>query len=135
MKSILSYRIKETFHKLLHPFKNGFWCQLCIVTDSYYTKHPYLGMLWETWDSYAGDGDYGWDYRWTGYRKTWKELKWYKKFGMDSDGFVFILPFFIAWLLVLPGTLYNIHKLNEEIKYYNEHYNDYFEESNMEENE
>lgn len=131
----MTYKIKDTIRRLLHPhpFKNGFWCQLCIVTDSYYTKHPYLGMLWETWDSYAGDGDYGWDYRWTGNRKTWKGLKWYKKFGIDDEGFVFIVPFFIAYLLVLPGTLYNIHKLNEEIKYYNEHYNDYFEESDIEE--
>ena len=129
----LSYSTKAAFHRLLHPFKYGFWCQLCIVTDSYYTKHPYLGMLWETWDSYAGDGDYGWDYRWTGNRKTWKGLKWYKKFGMDDEGFVFIVPFFIAYLLVFPGTLYNIHKLNEEIKYYNEHYNNCFEELDMEE--
>lgn len=131
----MTYKTKDTIRRLLHPhpFKNGFWCQMCIVTDSYYTKHPYLGMLWEEWDSYAGDGDGGWDYRWTGNRKTWKGLKWYKKFGIDDEGFVFIVPFFIAYLLVLPGTLYNIYKLNEEIKYYNEHYNDYFEESDIEE--
>ena len=129
----MRYKTKDTIHRLLHPFKNGFWCQMCIVTDSYYTKHPYLGMLWEEWDSYAGDGDYGWDYRWTGNRKTWKELKWYKKFGIDDEGFVFIVPFFITYLLVLPGTLYNIHKLNEEIKHFNEHYNSHFEESDMEE--
>ena len=107
---------KLTFKRWLHPFKNGFWCQMCIVTDSYYTKHPYLGMLWEEWDSYAGDGDYGWDYRYTGYRKTWKELKYYKKFGMDDEGFVFILPFFITWFLVLGGTLYNNYKLAKEYK-------------------
>ena len=107
----MTYKTKDTIRRLLHPhpFKNGFWCQLCIVDNKYFNKHPYLGMLWEEYDSYAGDGDYGWDYRWTGNRKTWKQLKYYKKFGMDDDGFVFIVPFFIAYLLVLPGTLYHIH--------------------------
>lgn len=86
----------------------------------------------KTWDSYAGDGDYGWDYRWTGNRKTWKELEWYKKFGIDDEGFVFIVPFFIAYLLVLPGTLYHIHKLNKEMKYYEEyHRTHYFDEESM----
>ena len=128
----MTYKKKDTIRRLLHPFKNGFWCQMCIVTDSYYTKHPYLGMLWETWDSYAGDGDYGWDYRWTGNRKTWKGLEWYKKFGIDDEGFVFILPFFIAYLLVLPGTLYHIYKLNEEMKDFEEyHRTHYFDEESM----
>ena len=128
----LSYSTKAAFHKLLHPFKYGFWCKLCIVTADYYTKHPYLGMLWETWDSYAGDGDCGWDYRWTGNRKTWKGLKWYKKFGIDDEGFVFTVPFFIAYLLVLPGTLYNIYKQNEEMKHFEEyHRTHYFDEESM----
>lgn len=120
----MRYKTKDTIHRLLHPhpFKNGFWCQMCIVTDSCYTNHPYLGMLWEEWDSYAGDGDGGYNYRWTGNRKTWKQLKWYKKFGMDDEGFVFVVPFFIAYLLVLPGTLYNNYKLNEEIKYHDEYF-------------
>lgn len=130
----MRYKTKYTIRRLLHPFKNGFWCQLCIVTDSYYTKHPYLGMLWEEWDSYAGDGDCGWDYRWTGNRKTWKGLEWYKKFGIDDEGFVFIVPFFIAYLLVLPGTLYHIYKENKEMKRFEEyHRTHYFEESDMEE--
>ena len=59
-----------------------------------------------TYDSYAGDGDCGFDYCWTGRRKTWKELRYYNKFGWDDDGyFQFILPFFLAWLIVLPGTI------------------------------
>ena len=126
MKSI-TFQMKESFKRICHPFKYGFWTIVNV-------KKFKLGMLWEEWDSYAGDGDSGWDYRWTGNRKTWKGLKWYKKFGIDDEGFVFVVPFFIAYLLVLPGTLYHIYELNEEMKYYNEHYNDYFEESDVEEN-
>ena len=128
----LSWQTTQKIKRFIHPFKNGFWCQLCIVCNDYFTKSPYLGMLWEEWDSYAGDGDYGWDYRWTGNRKTLKQLKWYKKFGMDDDGFVFTLPFFIAYLLVLPGTLYHIYKLNEERKHFEEYHRTHcFDEDTM----
>jgi hypothetical protein len=89
-------------------------------------------MLWEEWDSYAGDGDYGWDYRWTGNRKTWKRLKCYKKFGIDDDGFVFIVPFFIAWLLVLPGSIDNKYKLEKEMKHFEEYHRTHsFDEESM----
>lgn len=89
----LSWQTTQKIKRFFHPFKNGFWTILNIQKFK-------LGMLWEEWDSYAGDGDYGWDYRWTGNRKTWKQLKWYNKFGIDDEGFVFTVPFFIAYLLV-----------------------------------
>lgn len=114
----LSYVSKTKINRFFHPFKYGFWCQMCIVTDSCYTKHPYLGMLWETWDSYAGDGDYGWDYRWTNNRKTWKQLEWYNKFGIEDEGFVFTVPFFIAWLVVLPGTIRCMLEERKAMKYF-----------------
>lgn len=105
---------KLTFKRWLHPFKNGFWCIMAIGKADF-DKHLTFGMLWEEWDSYIGDGDYGFNYFWTGYRKTWKELKYYKKFGIEDDGyFQFIVPYFIAWFLVLGGTLYHNYKLAKE---------------------
>lgn len=98
------WKIKDKMRHIVHPFKYGFWCKMC-VGKQYGDKFIKLAMFWETYDSYAGDGDYGIVYAWTGNRKTWKELKYYKKFGIDDDGFVFIVPFFFAWFLVLPGTI------------------------------
>ena len=110
----MNWLLKDKIDGIIHPFKYGFWCMMCIG-KAYYDKHPKLGMLWETYDSYAGDGDGGFDYWWTGYRKTWKELRWYKKFGWDEDGyFQFILPFFLAWLIVLPGTI--VYEVRQELE-------------------
>ena len=106
---------KLTFRRWLHPFKNGFWC-IMAIGKSFYNNHLFFGMLWETWDSYAGDGDCGFEYFWTGNRKTWKQLKYYKKFGIEEDEyFQFIVPFFIAWFLVLGGTIYHNYKTRKEI--------------------
>ena len=101
----MNWILKDRINHIIHPFKYGFWCVMC-VGKAFYDKTPKLGMLWETYDSYAGDGDYGFDYCWTGRRKTWKGLRYYNKLGWDEDGyFQFILPFFLAWLIVLPGTI------------------------------
>lgn len=69
----MTWFLKDKINHIIHPFKYGFWCIMC-VGKTFYDKHPKLGMLWETYDSYAGDGDYGFNYWWTDYRKTWKEL-------------------------------------------------------------
>ena len=110
----MNWFIRNKVSRLLNPFKHGFWCQMCIGKD-WRTERLQLGMFWEEWDSFAGDGDYGLVYAWTGNRKTWKELRHYKKFGMDDDGFVFIVPFFVAWLLVLPGTIIEWFKREKEL--------------------
>lgn len=115
------WRLRNTVKYIIHPFKYGFWCQMCIGKMPL-DKFIKLAMFWETYDSYAGDGDYGLVYAWTGNRKTWKELKYYKKLGMDDDGFVFTVPFFIAWLLVLPGTIIEYIK---QIREYNRYSKDW----------
>ncbi len=101
-----------------------------------------FGMLWETWNSYAGDGDYGYSYYWTGNRKTTKQLIReypYCIFKINDDcGLDIVVPFFIAWLLVLPGTIYNRYQMDKEIKYWQEFQRThYFNEESMswEENE
>ena len=99
-------RFKLSLYGWIHPFKEGFWCIMNI-------SHFYgFGMLWESWDSYAGDGDYGYEYFWANNRKTTKQLIveyphciFKRNDDGDDTGFDFVLPFFIAWLLVLPGTI------------------------------
>lgn len=52
---------------------------------------------------------------------------------MDDDGFVFIVPFFVAWILVLPGTIYNEYKIRKEIAHAEEYYRTHqFEEDDNE---
>ena len=126
----LSYSTKAAFHKFLHPFKYGFWCIMNIG------GFDHFGMLWEEWDSYAGDGDYGYSYYWTGNRKTTKQLIVeyphcvYKP--NDDSGFDFVVPFFIAWLLVLPGSIYNKYKIEKEIRYCEEYHRTHcFNEESM----
>lgn len=110
----MNWLLKDKINSIIHPFKYGFWCIMC-VGKAFYDKHSKLGMLWETYDSYAGDGDYGFNYWWTGHRKTWKELHYYNKFGWDDEGyFQFILPFFLAWLIVLPGTI--VYEVRRELE-------------------
>lgn len=126
----MKYATKQLIKRLLHPFKNGFWCIMNIGGNYHF------GMLWETWDSYAGDGDYGYSYYWTGNRKTTKQLIVeypHCVFKINDDcGFDIIVPFFIAWLLVLPGTIYNRYKLEQEIRFWEEyHRTHYFNEESM----
>ena len=80
--------------------KKGFWC---IV--QFHKWHWY--MLSESYDSYSGEGDYGYLDYWTGNRKYFSDLKWYEHYGWGYDdfGFCFVVPFFIAYLLVLRGTI------------------------------
>lgn len=119
---MFKYKTKWIIKEFLHPFKSGFWC-IMAIGKPFYSNRFFFGMLWETWNSYAGDGDYGFEYFWTSNRKTWKELKWYNKFGIDDDGyFQFIIPYFLAWLLVLPGSIYNNYKLEKEIAKQNVYY-------------
>lgn len=113
----LSYVTKAKIHVLLHPFKYGFWCILGWTDCESYGKYSKFGMLWETYDSYGGDSDYGYSYFYTGNRKTTKDL--WKNYRHciwkinDDGGFDFVLPFFLAWLIVLPGTIKNYF---EEVK-------------------
>ena len=127
---MLSYQAKQLIKSLLHPFKNGFWCIMNIGGNYHF------GMLWEEWDSYAGDGDYGYSYYWTGNRKTTKQLIVeypHCVFKINDDcGLDIIVPFFIAWLLVLPGTIYNRYQMKKEIEYWQEfHRTHYFDEESM----
>ena len=81
--------------------KKGFWCFV------QFHKFHWV-MQWETYDGLNAEWDYGYVNYWTGNRKTFSELKnnydcygW----GYDYDGFTFVVPFFIAYLLVLKGTI------------------------------
>ena len=80
------WRIRDLIKHIMHPFKNGFWCRMCIVKADY-TKHPYFGMLWEEWDSYAGDGDYG--CRFGICKKTYSLLKGDTKMTDEEDKIAF----------------------------------------------
>lgn len=86
-------------------------------------------MLWEDWDSYAGDGDYGYMFSYTGNRKTTKQMRReysdciFNPFG--EDGFVFCLPFFVSYILLFIPTLiydYQCRKsIEREIEFYKTH--------------
>lgn len=81
--------------------KKGFWCFV-----QFHKFH--WQMMWETYDSWnGGEGDYGYVDYWTGNCKTFEELKWYDHYGWGYDeyGFTFVVPFFIAYILVLKGTI------------------------------
>ena len=124
MKSI-TFQMKESFKRIFHPFKYGFWTIVNI-------KKFKLGMLWEEWDSYAGDGDYGFISAYTGNRKTTKQMKrdYYDSiFRFDEfDGLVFCLPYFISFILLFIPTLIYEHKcqksMEKQIEFFNTHYFD-----------
>ncbi len=118
----LSYVTKAKLHVLLHPFKFGFWCILGWTDCKSYGRNSRFGMLWEEYDGYTGESDYGYSYFYTGNRKTtkdlWKNYRhciWKKN---DDGGFDFVLPFFFAWLIVLPGTIKNHFEEMKERKYF-----------------
>lgn len=121
----LSWQTTQKIKRIIHPFKYGFWTILNI-------KKFKLGMLWEEWDSYAGDGDYGFMSTYTDNRKTTKQLiQGYSEslFRLDElDGFVFCLPFFISYILLFIPTLVYEHKcqkeMEEQIEFFNTHYFD-----------
>ena len=125
----LSWQTTQKIRKIIHPFKYGFWTILNIQKFK-------LGMLWEEWDSYAGDGDYGYIPAYTGNRKTTKQMiKWHPDCifnPRNDDGFVFCLPFFISYILLFIPTLiydYRCRKsINEQIEFLNTH--DFDEEKN-----
>ncbi len=105
-----------------NPFKCGFWCILGWTNYKSVGIYDRFGILWETWDSYAGDGDYGYAFYWTGNRKTTKDLwKNYRHCIFqpnDDGGFDFVLPFFLAWLVVLPGTIRYMLAEKKAMKYF-----------------
>lgn len=79
----------------------GFWCLV-----QFHKFH--WQMLWETYDSWNGEEcDYGYTDSWTGNRKTFNDLKDYDHYGWGYDeyGFTLVVPFFIAYILVLRGTM------------------------------
>jgi hypothetical protein len=79
----------------------GFWS---IIT--FYKRKPL--MMWTTYDGYYSEYDYGYSDYYTGTRFTTKQIKQdFDKFFINSGdkGFDFTVPFFIAWLFVLPGTI------------------------------
>lgn len=121
----LPYNIKESFKRILHPFKYGFWTIVNIQKFK-------LGMLWEEWDSYAGDGDYGFISAYTGNRKTTRQMKrdYYDSFlRLDEfDGLVFCLPYFISFILLFIPTIIYEYKcqksMEKQIEFFNTHYFD-----------
>ena len=105
----MNWRTKQLIYDFLHPFKKGFWCFINIQKFK-------IGMLWETWCSYAGDGDYRYESFWTGNRKTTKQLKYYRLIEYDDyDGLVFVVPFFIAYILTIIGTIKHNIYVNKEM--------------------
>ena len=105
--------------------KYGFWTIVNI-------RKFKLEMLWEEYDSYTGEGDYGYMPAYTGNRKTVKQMvKSYPDCifnPYNEDGFVFCLPFFISYILLFIPTLIYEHKcqkeMEEQIKFFNTHYFD-----------
>ena len=121
----LSWQTTQKIKRIIHPFKYGFWTIVNIQKFK-------LGMLWEEWDSYAGDGDYGFIPAYTGNRKTTKQMErdYYDSiFRFDEfDGLVFCLPYFISFILLFIPTLIYEHKCQKEmekqIEFFNTHYFD-----------
>lgn len=118
----LSFVTKSKINVFFHPFKYGFWCILGWTNYKSVGRYDRFGIMWEEWDSYAGDGDYGYGYYWTGNRKTTKDLwKNYRHCIFqtnDEGGFEFVLPFFLAWLVVLPGTIRCMLEEKKAMKYF-----------------
>lgn len=111
----MKWRTKQLIYAFLHPFKKGFWCFINIQKFK-------IGMLWETWDSYAGDCDYRYEIFWTGNRKTTKELKYYNLIEYGDDGLVFVVPFFIAYILTFIGTIRHNIYVDKEMKKMHKHF-------------
>ena len=111
----ISFQTKERIKRFLHPFKTGFWC----IMNFHKLK---FGMLWESYDGWSGEWDYGFNEFYNGNRITFKQLKNYENFGFASydicDGVQFPVPFFIAYILLIPGTIINNYEMNKKIKYY-----------------
>lgn len=118
----MTFLLKQRIKRLVYPFKYGFWT-ICRINKFR------LEMLWEDWDSYAGDGDYGYMFSYTGNRKTTKQMRReysdciFNPFG--EDGFVFCLPFFVSYILLFIPTLiydYQCRKsIEREIEFYKTH--------------
>lgn len=118
----MTFLLKQRIKRLVHPFKYGFWT-ICRINKFR------LEMLWEEWDSYAGDGDYGYMFAYTGNGKTTKQMRREYSYCIfnpfDEDGFVFCLPFFVSYILLFIPTLiydYQCRKsVEREIEFYNTH--------------
>lgn len=81
--------------------KKGFWSLIAF-------KNFKPMMLWETYDGFYSEYDCGLSDYWTDLRFETKEIKrMYDNFWVNDsfEGYLFTVPFFIAYILVLKGTL------------------------------